>query len=177
MAISTIILSVLLSCLLAGQQEQCVSKSQYVSSKATNVQKVLNVVSSLEALARKNANEENGKHVNGYLSQASINEIGRLLKELPNSEQLTKLGLICGHLAYPQDASDVGYDAVFDWAMWAAAEILSKRTDENAIRGLELLKQSHGTDGHPSEQFKELIENQRKLKTPVQNKRHRMSSL
>lgn len=171
MIIRAIILCFFISYALIAQPFQPVPKSPYVSTKARKVQKVLDVVTKLERLARRNANKENGKHVNGYLSQAAINEIKVLLKELPDSEQLTKLALICGHLAYPQDAGDVGYDAVFDWAMWEAAEILSNRTDDEAINGLELLKQSHGRDGHPSEQFTELIEKQRKLKTPARNKR------
>ncbi|HYE75513.1 MAG TPA: hypothetical protein VEF04_19380 [Blastocatellia bacterium] len=156
---------------LALQQDQIIPKSPYVLSKANKTQKVLEVVSKLERLARINSNKANGKYVNGYLSQASINEIGRLVKELPNSEQLTKLALICGHIAYPQIAGQQGYDEVFDRAMWDIAYILAGRTDSDAITGLELLKRSFGTYGHSAEEMNELIEKQRKLVESSKNKR------
>jgi hypothetical protein len=154
-----------------AQQAQTRLKNVETEQKAVKTRKVMEIVDKLERLARINDIEGNGKHTNGYLSEASMNEIGKLLKEISDSESLTKLGLICGHLARPGNAEHVGYDNVFDWAMWEAADILAKRTDDDAIRGLELLKQSHGTDARPSAVFTELIENQRKLKSSSQNKR------
>jgi hypothetical protein len=160
----------LLTILPIAQQSQTRLKNAETERKAVKTRKVMEIVDKLERLARINDNEGNGKHTNGYLSEASINEIERLVKEISDSESLTKLGLICGHLAYPGNAVHVGYDDVFDRAMWHAAYILAKRTDDDAIWGLELLKQSHGTDAHPSEEFTELIKNQRKLKSLSQNK-------
>jgi hypothetical protein len=89
----------------------------------------MGIVDKLERLARINDIEGNGKHTNGYLSQASVTEIEKLVNEISDSESLTKLGLICGHLYYPGNASHVSYDDVFDWAMWVAAGILAKRTE------------------------------------------------
>lgn len=176
MVLQAVIFGFLVTWLPIAQLAQTRLKNPDTERKAAKIRKVMEIVDKLERLARINDSEGNGKHINGYLSQASINEIGKLLKEISDSETLTKLGLICGHIAYPQNASHVGYDAVFDWAMWATADILAKRTDKDAVNGLELLKQSHGTDGHPAEQFKELMEKQQKIKASSQNKSRRAST-
>jgi hypothetical protein len=170
MVFQVTILGLLLTFLPNAQPPQTRLRNSDTEQKAIKIRKVMEIVDEFERLARLNDVEGNGTHVNGYLSQASINQIGALLKELPDSESLAKLGVICGHIAHPQDASHVGYDAVFDRAMWEIAEMLAIRTDKDAVYGLMLLKQSHGADGHGSEQLNELMEKQRKLKSSSQNK-------
>lgn len=160
--------SFLISCLPDVYHGQTKPMTSYEKSKSVQTNKLLTIVEKLEQVATLNSRGANGKHTNGYLSQASINQIKRLLAELADSEQITKLGLICGHIAYPQNAEHVAYDAVFDWAIWEAAGRLAQRTDDDAIRGLELLKQSFGTDGHPAEEFRELIVKQQTLRAKTQ---------
>jgi len=122
------------------------------AKKAGSTQNVLRIVSKIEAVAR--------RHRNQRLDPATRNRLSALVRQLNKSEELTKLGLITGTIAYPQEAGDESYDVVFEHAMWECAAALSRRSDVDAVAGLQKMKEAFGTDGMPARLFEELIKAQ-----------------
>ena len=67
-------------------------------------------------------------------------------------------------LAGSQRAEHQNYDSVFDYAQWACLYRIASIPGEEAHVWLEhVLKPTLGRDGHPSEEFAELIAKQARL--------------
>jgi len=135
-------------------------ESPYVAEKAAAVDQSLRLLRELAAIAR--------GHTTSYPKERNQAKIRKLLEPLKSVDDLSRFALLSSAMAGAQLAEHQNYDGVFDYAQWVCVERIASIPGEEAHTALEyVLKPVLGRDGHPAEQFDELISKQKRLsKTP-----------
>jgi hypothetical protein len=130
--------------------------SQYVAEKVAGVEVALRLLGELAGIAKTHQS-----HYPGPELQAKIRE---LLKPLKTVEDLARFALLSSALAGSQRAEHQNVDSVFDYAQWACLyRIATIPGDEAHVWLNDILRPILGRDGHPSEEFGELVASQARL--------------
>jgi hypothetical protein len=130
--------------------------SPFVQQKADAVERAIRLLGELAEIAR--------THPSHYPDPKLQTEIRELLAVLETVEDLSQFALLASAMAGSQNAEHQNYDGVFDFAQWACVRRIASIPGEEANVWLEhVLKPVLGRDGHPSEEFTELIAKQKRL--------------
>jgi hypothetical protein len=128
----------------------------FVLEKAAAVDQSIRLLRELAAIAR--------GHTTNYPSKRTQAKIRKLLEPLKSVDDLSRFALLASAMAGGQLAENQNYDGVFDYAQWVCVERIASIPGEEAHTVLEsVLKPVLGRDGHPAEQFAELIARQKRL--------------
>jgi hypothetical protein len=130
-------------------------ESQYVAEKRADTELAIRLLGELSGIAQGHRSH----YPDGEL-QAKIREV---LKPLGTVEGLAQFALLSWAVAGSQRAEHQNYDSVFDYAQWACVYRIASIPGEEARTRLDFLRSIIGCDGHPAEEFAELIESQARL--------------
>lgn len=126
-------------------------ESQYVAEKRADVELAIRLLGELAEIAK--------AHRSHYPDRELQTKI-EVLKPLERVEVLAQFALLSGAVAGSQRAEHQNYDSVFDYAQWACIDRIASIPGDEAHAQLNFLRSILGRDGHPAEQFAELIESQ-----------------
>ena len=148
--------AILLTFVLTAVPLAQAGQSPFVAEKAAAVDQSLRLLRELAAIAR--------AHATNYPNEQTQAKIRKLLEPLKSVDDLSRFALLSSAMAGGQLAEHQNYDGVFDYAQWLCVERIASIPGEKAHTVLEyVLKPVLGRDGHPAEQFTELIAKQKRL--------------
>jgi len=147
--------------------------SQGVSiDKSSRVAKVVDLVSLLSKMASKatddesNLNPQTGRELDKYLDNLQ-QQVETEVKKITEPQEIVMLGLFCRSILGSENAEDVSYDRVFNFAYWYCVELLAQNHSPASVSSLSLLEKKSNLIGGELSLFRE-------IKNAGLRKNHRM---
>ena len=83
--------------------------------------------------------------------------LNKILQDIDGVEEIAKIAIICRAMAYPQDASDVRIDRVYDRAYWLCVERLAADPGKPADAALSEVEAMSGLQAGDRLAFEDLL--------------------